>query len=64
MTVLSPFEYAARQFQAKAPDPYLRDPVGWAEHRLGVHLWSKQREIAESVMAWALDAQRVGSCDA
>lgn len=50
MTVLSPFEIAARQFQAKAPDPYLNDPVGWAQHRLGAHLWSKQREIAESVI--------------
>lgn len=25
------------------------DPVAWASERLGVHLWSKQREIVESV---------------
>lgn len=28
---------------------YLRDPVGWVQERLGEHLWSRQREIAESV---------------
>lgn len=31
------------------PDPYNDDPVGWVNNRLGEHLWSKQREIAESV---------------
>jgi len=30
-------------------DPYAADPVGWARDILGVHLWSKQREVAESV---------------
>lgn len=25
------------------------DPVGWMDTRLGVHLWSKQRQVAESV---------------
>jgi hypothetical protein len=29
---------------------YRTDPAGWARDRLGVHLWSKQREIAESVV--------------
>lgn len=29
---------------------YLQDPAGWARDRLGVHLWSKQREIAASVV--------------
>lgn len=28
---------------------YLNDPVGWVRDKLGEHLWSKQREIAESV---------------
>jgi hypothetical protein len=28
---------------------YLNDPIGWVRDRLGEHLWSKQREIAESV---------------
>jgi hypothetical protein len=51
MTAPSPFEYAARQFEAKAPSPYLNDPVGWARDKQGVHLWSKQREIGESVVA-------------
>lgn len=31
------------------PHPYLDDPVGWVEERLGGFLWSKQREVAESV---------------
>ncbi len=28
---------------------YTADPVGWVQARLGEHLWSKQREIAEAV---------------
>lgn len=30
---------------------YRADPVAWAGDRLGVHLWSKQRETAASVVA-------------
>lgn len=30
-------------------DSYRLNPPGWAKDVLGVHLWSKQREIAESV---------------
>jgi hypothetical protein len=33
----------------RPPSPYLADPVGWVRNRLGEHLWSKQRTIAESV---------------
>lgn len=29
---------------------YRTDPVAWARERLGVHLWSKQRELAMSVV--------------
>jgi hypothetical protein len=29
---------------------YVRDPVGWVRDRLGEFMWSKQREIAESVV--------------
>ncbi len=32
-------------------DPFATDPVGWIGERLGEHLWSKQVEIAESVVA-------------
>lgn len=32
-----------------AESSYLHDPVGWVEEVLGEQLWSKQREIAESV---------------
>jgi hypothetical protein len=40
---------AAEHFAVKAQDPYLKDPVGWVKAKLGETLWSKQREIAESV---------------
>jgi hypothetical protein len=36
--------------EAGQPSPYLNDPVGWVKERLGGHLWSKQREIAESIV--------------
>lgn len=31
------------------PHPFRYDPVGWAQAKRGAFLWSKQREIAESV---------------
>lgn len=31
------------------PDPYTTDPVAWTREKRGAHLWSKQREIIESV---------------
>ena len=43
------FGHAARKLIPPPPSPHLHDPVGWAEQRLGVRLWSKQREIVESV---------------
>lgn len=36
-------------FIPKQPSPYRTDPVGWCENRLGEFLWSKQRQIIESV---------------
>lgn len=30
---------------------YVNDPVGWVKDRLGEHLWSKQREIADAVVS-------------
>lgn len=39
-----------RQFQPPKVSPYLADPVGWVRDRLGEFLWSKQREIAQSVV--------------
>jgi hypothetical protein len=32
------------------PSPYQEDPAGWIESRLGAHLWSKQKEICQSVV--------------
>lgn len=51
MTLLAPnaFSAAARRFQPPKPSPYLDDPVAWARDRLGVHLWSKQRDVVEAV---------------
>ncbi|MFG2046150.1 hypothetical protein ACGFIW_01800 [Micromonospora sp. NPDC048935] len=46
---VDPFEAAARMFEPAPLSPYLNDPVGWCQNRLGEFLWSKQREIAESV---------------
>jgi len=49
MALLSPWEAAARIFEPAPVHPHLNDPVGWCQERLGEHLWSKQRAIAESV---------------
>lgn len=38
--------FAQRARQAR----YRRDPVAWVSERLGMHLWSKQREVAMSVV--------------
>jgi hypothetical protein len=43
-------EAAARAFEPRPINPYLADPVGWASDRLGVHLWTKQQDIAASVV--------------
>jgi len=32
-----------------APNPYINDPVGWAETKLGMFLWSTQKRILEAV---------------
>lgn len=47
----SPWEVAARQFEPPRVSPYIADPVGWVKDKLGEFLWSKQREIAQSVVA-------------
>ncbi len=39
-----------RHLEPPRPNPYLGDPVGWVNDKLGEHLWSKQRTIAESVV--------------
>ena len=41
-------------------DPYAADPVAWARDVLGVHLWSRQRQIIESVRDTARTAVRSG----
>jgi hypothetical protein len=39
-----------REFLPPEANPYLANPVGWVRDRLGEHMWSKQRDIAESVI--------------
>lgn len=43
------WEAVARRFEPPANAHHRADPVSWAKDRLGAHLWSKQREIFESV---------------
>lgn len=43
-------EFAAEAFGVKSPSPFATDPAGWVKDRLGEHLWSKQRDIAASVV--------------
>jgi hypothetical protein len=44
----SAFQTASTNLDPK-PNPYVDDPVGWAKDVLGLHLWSLQQQIAESV---------------
>lgn len=46
---MDPFTFAADEFDPPE-SRYLTDPAGWVGERLGEHLWSKQRDIAESVV--------------
>lgn len=46
--VVDPWSVAADIVDPPA-NPYLADPVRWSRERLGRRLWSKQREILESV---------------
>ena len=55
---LSPWEAAAQAFEPRKPSPYLRDPVGWVRDKLGETLWSKQREVCESVVTHRKTAVR------
>ena len=50
MAVTSAFEFAARAFEPVRLDPYIEDPAGWIENRLGEHPWSKQRDICAAVV--------------
>ena len=38
------------------PDPYIYDPVRWAEEKVNAFLWSKQKEIMEAVRDYPLVA--------
>lgn len=40
-----------REAMWPTPNPYAEDPVGWVQEQTRDHLWSKQREILESVQA-------------
>ena len=49
-TVEAVWADAARAFEPPVEHPYADRPADWVADRLGEHLWSKQREIAESVV--------------
>lgn len=40
---------ALQRRSRRVPSKYRADPVGWVERRLKEHLWSRQRQIIESV---------------
>lgn len=42
---------ARRAERAPRVNPHVTDPVGWITNVLGEHLWSKQRQVVESVLA-------------
>lgn len=52
-----PLEYARAQLESQI-NPL--DPVTWVKKKTGVQLWSKQREIAQSVMQNKLTAVKSG----
>ncbi len=54
-----PFLLAADIFDPPE-DPYRSDPVKWAKDVLGIHLWSRQREVAEAVRDHSRVAVRSG----
>lgn len=45
------FDLFRRAILGLREDPPLEDPIEWAQKKLGINLWSKQREIAASVKA-------------
>lgn len=45
---------------AQGESPYVADPTGWARDRVGAHLWSKQRDIARSVVEHRRTAVKSG----
>lgn len=47
---LTAWDAAAKHFEPKVTNPHLADPVGWVTTRLGETLWSKQQDIANSVV--------------
>jgi hypothetical protein len=44
-------ERLAERISGAPPAPPIADPCEWIERRFGVSLWSKQREVVESVIA-------------
>jgi hypothetical protein len=39
----------AAEYAYPDQERYLMDPVGWSRDRAGIHLWSKQRDVIQSV---------------
>ena len=47
---MSAITAALQLLEAAQPSHWADDPVGWATHKLDDHLWSIQRDIAQSVV--------------
>jgi len=47
---------AALQYLFPEADPHITDPVGWAQSKLGLFMWSKQIEVLEAVRDYPLVA--------
>lgn len=60
-TLLDAARFAQKEIQRKADsDRYYDDPTLWAEYMLGAYLWSKQRDICESVVENKSTAVKAG----
>lgn len=59
--LLDAARFAQKEIQRRSDsDRYYDDPVLWAEYMLGAYLWSKQRDICESVVANKSTAVKAG----
>ena len=46
--------------QRERAQGFFNDPVGWAKYMLNMDLWSKQREVVDSVLANKSTAVKAG----
>lgn len=50
-TLLEATRFATNEIQRRTDtERYFNDPVAWGEYMIGAHLWSKQRDVMQSVV--------------